>query len=117
MNRFLSRVVLLYHAALPVARNPIRHARAAARQYAHDARCDLIVFNAKPWPDKGKTMGIFCLKGVYASSEFFWLSYSLLTVLIACQLPGCSPPVFRTCSGLPSSMSIHHVIAFYKYFC
>jgi inner membrane protease subunit 1 len=62
MNRFLSRVVLLYHAALPVARHPIRHARAAARQYAHDARCDFIVFNAKPWPDKGKTMGIFCLK-------------------------------------------------------
>jgi len=54
--------VLLYHEVLPIARHPIRHTRAAARQYVHDTRVNLIVFTAKPWPDKGKLLGLSCLK-------------------------------------------------------
>jgi len=78
MNPFLSRIVLLYHEVLPIARHPIRHTRAAARQYVHDTRVNLIVFTAKPWPDKGKLLGLSCLK-VRMHLEFF---HSLLNIFM-----------------------------------
>jgi len=70
MNLFLNR---LYHAILPVARHPIRHVKAAAREYFHDAKATAIAFKALPWPDKGKIIGISGLKlaNIFAAVHLF----------------------------------------------